>query len=175
MKRPIAGAPPEAFPIVVFWQSPSEPGFHARVIELDSLDAFRKEHSGTTFLLPPGMKANMERELALQANEIETDVAKQYSTGRHMYVWAFLESSSSTYQNWGVRFQQGNDHVNVGYYKATKDSVTPTYIERYFGPGTAMIGCPFILLVWGLFIWASVKLINRIPFFITPRRAAPAT
>ena len=68
MKRPITGQVPEAFPVVVFWQSPPNDAFHAKVIEFESIPEFRKDHPNLSFLLPSNRQEDMVRELKLQAD-----------------------------------------------------------------------------------------------------------
>lgn len=153
MKQPITEAIPPGFPVLVFWYQDGSSSLQAKVIPIEELQEHRKDHPNTFFMLPEGRGDELQARLREQAELIDGDIQKQYKTGRVMRIGARIESSDQAHQSWRVRFQHGNDHVNIGYYTASKESVQPTHIERFFGPALALRSLPLDLAGWVL-IWA---------------------
>lgn len=178
MKQPISGDPPPGFPILVFWFENGSNQMQARAIPIEELPTFRKEHPKLFFTLPDGRGQELHQSLRNQADGIDGDIAKQYSTGRRMQIVARIESSNQSEQHWKVRFQHGNDHVNIGYYRATKDTFTPTHIERFFGPALALQSLPRVLVGW-LIVWVvatfGIILLCRFTYFNASKWWANAT
>ncbi len=178
MKQPITGAIPSGFPVLVFWYQDGSTSLQAKVIPLEELDAHRKDHPNTFFMLPEGRGKELHNCLRQQAEGIDTGIQKQYNTGRAMQITAGIESSDQSHQSWSVRFQHGNDHVNIGYYIASTSAIKPTHIERYFGPALAMQSLPFDIAGWAL-IWVfasiSIYLLSRIRYFNAAKWASRAT
>ncbi|MBK8726002.1 MAG: hypothetical protein IPL96_08060 [Holophagaceae bacterium] len=178
MRQPITDAIPNGFPVLVFWYQNGSTSLHAKVIPLEELDAHRKDHPNTFFLLPEGRGQELHNCLRQQAEGIDADIHKQYNTGRVMQVTARLESSDQSHQSWRVRFQHGNEHVNIGYYTASSNAIKPTYIERYFGPSIALQSLPLDIASWAL-VWSvaaiSIYLLSRIRYFNASKWVTHAT
>lgn len=178
MKQPIIGEAPHGFPVLAFWFENGSEQMHAKVLGIEELSDFRKQHPTLFFTLPDGRGQELDKCLRDQAEGIDGDISKQYSTGRRMQIVARIESSSHNEQLWRVKFQHGNDHVNVGYYRANRDSFTPTHIERFFGPALAFRAIPFLLagwaVVWGIAV-GGIVLLSRIPYFNASKWHAHAT
>lgn len=177
MKQRITGTTPNGFPVLVFWFQDGATNLQAKVIPFEELDSHRKDHPNIFFTLPEGGGQILHNCLRQQAEMIDADIRKQYSTGRVMQITARIESSDQTHQSWRVRFQHGNDHVNIGYYTASKNTFKPTYIERYFGPALAMQSLPYDF-AWLAVVWTiagiGIYLLTRIRYFNASKWAAHA-
>lgn len=168
MKKPITGATPDGFPVIVYFTSDS--GMHtARVVELEKIEELKKQFHDVTYIIPSDKRSDAFLQIQYQADGIDQDIAKEYTTGRRMWITAKITKEGPDFQEWRIRYQHGNEHVNVGYYKATRNSITPLYLERYFGPGSAMAGCPIIALAWVILSYLFIKLIHSIPL-LNPKK-----
>lgn len=167
--KAIRGPAPEGFPVVVFWESQADRAFHARVLPLEEVPAHRADHPGATFLMPPGRLEDLHRELASQTRGEGLDLVRPHFR-REWTAWAWLREDREGRQVWVASLHPGREYVNRGTYVATAAGVTPTHLERFFGPGRAMLACLIALAAWPILALALILFLAW-----RFRRACPAT
>ena len=165
MKRPVGKIISDNFPLVAFFDQSPSGSFKVQALTSGELDEFKKIHPDCFFQMPPNGEVEMRKQLAIQASQIDAEIAKQYHTGRRMHVTASIEREYGGYQEWRVRLHHGNDHVNIGYYRAKQNSFVPTFHENYFGPALVFKGCLPLLLIFGILLFLIIKGVSLIPFF----------
>lgn len=151
VKRAITGQAPQGFPVIVFWREAANHAFHAEIVLMGDLPETQKAHPDLSFMVPPEAKQDLAKQLEAMADRTPARLGAE------------LEREGPSFQDWKVH-RNGPDMTNVGWYRATGDSIKPSH-ALYYGPGVMVIALPVVLISSTFFIWLAVKLIGLIPYF----------
>lgn len=122
-KQPVTGLPRDTFPLLIILpgKNPGQP--EAQVVHLRDLDAFKPDHPGFTFLIPPGKDDEINRQL--EALSVDSSGTKYFS------IHADAKRLPGGRQEIHLDASPYDDTPNESWYEAGSQDFVPKYHKDY--------------------------------------------